>query len=36
LGLLPTIAGENMFRNKISETLEPYRLCNGWRLSSRS
>jgi hypothetical protein len=29
LDLLPTIAGENTFRNKIPETLEPHRLCNG-------
>ena len=31
VGLLPTIAGETMFRNKIPETLEPRRLCNGMK-----
>jgi len=31
LGLLPTIAGESMFRNKIPETLEPHRLCIGMK-----
>ena len=29
IGLLPTIPGETVFRNKIPETLEPRRLCNG-------
>ena len=31
LGLSPTIAGESMFRNKIPETLQPRRLCNGMK-----
>ena len=31
VGLLSTIAGKNMFWNKIPETLEPHCLCNGMK-----
>jgi hypothetical protein len=31
LGLLPTIAGKSIFRNKIPETPQPHRLCNGMK-----
>ena len=31
VGLLPTVAGKSIFRNKIPETPEPCRLCNGMK-----
>jgi hypothetical protein len=34
MSLLPTVAGKSRSRNKIPETPQPHRLCNGMKSNS--